>query len=163
MATINRAVRMTIFDRRAATDLMLDSSATGDAVLLVATVHVLITLVGMVLLGGFGLIALLAAAIYGVAGWLILSFAIWIMGTKLLGGSGEVQTLMRVTGFASLPLLLALVGWGWVGTLWQLAILVVATMVVLGQEIKEAVGSVVLGAALVLLIQLVFRAPLLLL
>ena len=71
--------------------------------------------------------------------------------------------MMRGAGFGTLPLLLAVVNLGWVGTLWQLAILVVVTIVVLGLELKEAAGAVLLGAALVVLIQLLFRAPFLLL
>lgn len=153
---------MTMFDRRAATELMFDASATGDAVLLVAAVHVVVTLARMFLVGSFNLLGLIETAIFGVAGWLILSFAIWIMGTRVLKGSGDVQAMMRVSGFASLPLLLGMIGLGWAGTIWQLAILVVGASVVLGQGVKEAVGSVVLGAALVLVVQLVFRAPLLL-
>lgn len=148
-----------MFDRRTARELMFDSSATGDAVLLVAAIHVVIVLTRMIMAGVFDLIGLLETAIFGVAGWLILSFAIWLMGTKVLKGSGDVQALMRVAGFASLPLLLGIVGLGWVGSIWQLAILVVGTSVVLGQDLKEALGSVVLGAALVLVIQLLFRAP----
>jgi hypothetical protein len=85
------------------------------------------------------------------------------MGTRLLKGTGDVQAMMRGAGFGTLPLLLAVVNLGWVGTLWQLGILVVVTTVVLGLEFKEAVGAVLLGAALVVLIQLLFRAPFLLL
>lgn len=162
LATINRAVRLTMMDRRTATELMFDSSATGDAVLLVGAIHVVVTLAQMLVAGTFSIMILLQSAIYGVAGWLILSFAIWIMGTKVIKGSGDPQALIRVTGFASLPLLLGAVGLGWVGTIWQLVIVVVATAVVLGLQIKEAVGAVLLGAALVLVIQLIFRAPFLL-
>ncbi len=151
-----------MFDRRVATELMFDSSATGDAVLLVAGIHVVVVLTRMLLAESFALMVVLESAIFGVAGWLILSFAIWIMGTKVLKGQGDVQALMRVSGFASLPLLLAMVGFGWVGSIWQLAVMVLGTGVVLGQNTKEALGSVVLGAALLFAFQLVFRAPLLL-
>jgi hypothetical protein len=142
---------------------MFDTSAMGDAVLLVAAVHLVIGLVISIRFGLFDIVALLTAAIYGVAGWLILSFAIWLMGTKVLKGTGDAQAMMRGAGFGTLPLLLAVVNLGWVGTLWHLAILVVVTIVVLGLEFKEAVGAVLLGAALVVLIQLLFRAPFLLL
>jgi hypothetical protein len=142
---------------------MFDTSAMGDAVLLVAAVHLVIGLVISIRGGFFDIVALLSAAIYGVAGWLILSFAIWLMGTKVLKGTGDVQAMMRGAGFGTLPLLLAVVNLGWVGTLWHLGILVVVTVVVLSLEFKEAVGAVLLGAALVVLIQLLFRAPFLLL
>jgi hypothetical protein len=161
--SLQRAARLSGFDRRVATELMFDTAAMGDAVLLVAAVHLAIGL-GISIRGGFfDIVSLLTAAIYGVAGWLILSFAIWLMGTKVLKGTGDVQALMRGAGFGTLPLLMAVVNLGWVGTLWQLGILVVVTAVVLGLEFKEAVAAVLLGAALVLLIQLLFRAPFLLL
>ncbi len=161
--SLERAVRLSGFDRRVATELMFDTSAMGDAVLLVAAVHLAIGLVVSLRFGLFDIVALLTAAVYGVAGWLILSFAIWLMGTRVLKGTGDVQAMMRGAGFGTLPLLLAVVNLGWVGTLWQLAILVVVTIVVLGLELKEAAGAVLLGAALVVLIQLLFRAPFLLL
>lgn len=162
--SIQRAVRLAGFDQRVARELMFDTSAMGDAVLLVAAVHIAIGLVISIRIGVFDLVGLLTAAIYGVAGWLILSFAIWLMGTRVLKGTGgDVQALMRVAGFGTLPLLLAVVGLGWVGTIWQLAILVVVAKVVLGLQVKEAAGAVLLGAALVVLIQLIFRAPFLLL
>jgi hypothetical protein len=163
LKSLQRAARLAGFDRRVASELMFDTSAMGDAVLLVAAVHLAIGLVLSIRIGRFDIVELLTAAIYGVAGWLILSFAIWLMGTRLLKGTGDVQAMMRGAGFGTLPLLLAVVNLGWVGTLWQLAILVVVTTVVLGLELKEAVGAVLLGAALVVLIQLLFRAPFLLL
>jgi Yip1 domain len=163
ISTLQRAARMAGFDRRVATELMFDTSAMGDAVLLVAGIHVVIGLVASIRGGFFDVVGLLTAAIYGVAGWLILSFAVWIMGTRVLKASGDVQALMRGAGFGSLPLLLAVVGLAWVGTIWHLAVVVLVTRVVLGLEWKEAAGAVLLGAALVVLIQLLFRAPFLLL
>ena len=46
----------------------------------------------------------------------------------------------------------------WVGFAWHLAVVVMAAGVVLGLKFKEALASMVLGAALVLVIQLIFRA-----
>ncbi len=161
--TLQRAARLAGFDRRVATELMFDTSAMGDAVLLVAGIHVVIGLATSIRGGFFDLVGLLTAAIYGVAGWLILSFAVWLMGTRVLKASGDVQALMRGTGFGSLPLLLAVVEFGWVGTIWHLVVVVLVTRVVLGLEWKEAGGAVLLGAAMVVLLQLLFRAPFLLL
>jgi hypothetical protein len=94
------------------------------------------------------------------AGWLFLSFAIWLMGTRLLKGSSDPQTMIRATGFASLPLLLGAVGFGWVGFLWHLAILVLVASVVLGLRWVEAGAAVGLGAALIYLIQTLLGAAL---
>jgi hypothetical protein len=159
--SLRRALRLALFDRRVATELMFDRAAIGDAVLLVAGLQIVISLVRMVRGGGLDLVGLIAGALYAVVGWLILSFAIWLMGTKLLGGSGDPQSVMRVSGFGVLPTVLALAGsaGALLGLGWRLAILVLVVTVVLGLGLKESVAAVVLGGALVVLLQLIFRAP----
>jgi hypothetical protein len=89
------------------------------------------------------------------------------MGTKVLKGAGAIEAMIRVSGFARLPLLLGVVDYltgsgifGVVGLVWHLALLVVAAGVVLGLQLKEAVAAVALGAALIAVVQLVFGAAL---
>jgi hypothetical protein len=163
--SLKRAIRLAGFDRRVAVGLMFDHGATGDAVLIVAGVHLIVALVTFIRAGFFSVPGLLESLILGVAGWLFLSFAIWIMGTRLLKGTGEAQALIRTSGFAHLPILFSALGpglFGLLGLAWYLASLVLVTGVVLGLGWKEALGAVVLGAALVYLIQTLFRAPFLL-
>ncbi len=161
---LRRALRISTFDRPTARNLIFDSDATGDAVLLVAAIEGVITLGAMLLGGGFNLILLIQSMILGIAGWLVLSAATWFMGTRLLKGSGQIEAMFRVTGFGRLPLLLGLgAAFGfqalnWIGFVWHLAVVVMAAGVVLGLELKEALAAMVLGAALVLVIQLIFRA-----
>jgi hypothetical protein len=163
---IQRALRLAMFDKPAASKLLFDTNATGDAVLLAAAIEAVVAIAFMVAAGAFGLRALIEPVILGVASWLFLAGAIWLMGTKIIKGSGALESLFRVTGFARLPLLLgavdAFVGgslFGQIGLLWYLAVVVVVTGVALSLGWKEALGAVVLGAAAVLLIQLIFRAP----
>jgi hypothetical protein len=163
--SLKRAIRLAGFDRRVAVGLMFDQGATGDAVLIVGAVHLIVALVTFIRVGFFSVLGLLESLILGVAGWLFLSFAIWIMGTRLLKGSGEAQAVIRTSGFAHLPILLRALGpglFGLLGLAWYLAALVLVTGVVLGLGWKEALGAVVLGAALIYLIQTLFRAPFLL-
>lgn len=162
MESLKRAIRLAAFDRRTAVSVMFDHAATGDAVLIVAGVHLVLVVVAFLRVGLFSLPGLLESLILGVAGWLFLSFAIWIAGTRLFKGTGEVQALIRTGGFAHLPVLLGAVNLALVGLAWYLAALVLVTAVVLGLGWKEAIGAVVLGTAIVYLIQLLFRAPFLL-
>lgn len=162
MEQIVKAFRVALFDRRTAASISFDSGATGDAVLIVAGVHAVIQIVAFVRAGTFDVFVLLQSIVLGVAGWIFLSFAIWLMGTRLLKGSGEAQTVIRLTGFAQLPLLLTALGSdviGLVGLVWYLAAVVVVTSVALGLRLKESVASVVLGAALVFLIQRLLQVP----
>lgn len=161
MEIVTRALKLTAFDRRTATALMLDSTAMGDAVLLVAAVRTLVVAVNFLRFRVFSLTGFLESILTAVVAWLVLSMAIWFMGSRLLKGTGEADAMMRTAGFASLPLVLSAVSLGWVGLVWHLAILVLVTGVVLGLGIKESVAAVALGAALVYLISLLFRAPLL--
>jgi hypothetical protein len=162
---IERAFRIATFDRKAARQVSFDSSATGDAVLLVAAIEAVVALAFVLAGGGFDLRIFVESVILGVASWLILAAAIWLMGTRVLKGSAAIESMFRVSGFARLPLLLGAVDgfvgnrlFGQIGLVWYLALLVVATGVALGLGWKESLGAVVLGTAVVLLIQLIFRA-----
>ena len=108
--------------------------------------------------GVFDLLGLIEGVIVGIAGWLFLSFAIWLMATKVLKGNGDAQTMIRTAGFASLPLLLGAVSLSWLGVLWHIALLVVVAKVVFGMKWVEAAAAVALGAALIYLIQTLLGA-----
>ncbi|HEY7564407.1 MAG TPA: YIP1 family protein [Acidimicrobiia bacterium] len=153
MDAILRAFRIALFDQRAVTRVMLDHGATGDAVLLVAGVNAVVEVVQVFFGGRFSLVGLLEGTLRGLAGWLVLSFAIWLMGTKLLKGNGDPQTMIRTAGFATLPLLLGAFGYGLVGLVWHLALLVLVARQVLGKGWGEAAAAVALGAALIFAIQ----------
>lgn len=163
---LRRAFRIAMFDRPTVRAVSSESTATGDAVLLVAAVEAIVALALMIGSGVLSLSFFVETVILGVAGWLFLSAAIWFMGTRVLKGSGTIDAMFRATGFARLPMLLGVIDGfvggnlsGQIGLLWYLALVVVATGVVLGLKWEEALGAVVLGAALVLLVQLIFRAP----
>lgn len=164
---VRSALRLASFDRQAARRISFDTTATADAVMLVAAIEAV--LVGALLATArrFDLIQLLEAVILGIAGWLILAAAIWLMGTKVLKGSGEIEAMIRVSGFARLPLLAGIVDYltgrsifSLIGLVWHLALLVIVAGVVLGLRLKEALAAVALGAALVAIVQLVFRTAL---
>jgi Yip1 domain len=163
MESIQKAVRLALFDQRTTRQVMFEHSATADAVMIVAGVYAVVILVGSLGNGSFDLLGLLEGVIRGVAGWLFLSFAIWLMGTKLIKGNGDPQTLIRTAGFASLPLLLTSLTFIWsqsglLGFVWHLALLVLVAKVVLGLRWIEADAAVGLGFALIFLIQTLLGA-----
>ena len=158
MESLQKSIRLTFFDQRTARQVMFEQSATADAVMIVAAVHAIVLAVLSFRFGFFDLLGLIEGVIVGIAGWLFLSFAIWLMATKLLKGNGDAQTMIRTAGFASLPLLLGAVSLSWLGVLWHVALLVVVAKVVFGMKWVEAGAAVALGAALIYLIQTLLGA-----
>lgn len=164
--TLQRAFRIATFDKPAAMQASFDTSATGDAVLFVAAIEAVVAIALLIAAGSFSLSFFVESVILGVAGWLFLAAAIWFMGTRVLKGSGAIESMFRVTGLARLPMVLGAIDgfvgnnlFGQIGLVWYLAVVVVGAGVVLGLGWKEALGAVVLGAGAVLLIQLIFGAP----
>ena len=158
MESLQKAIRLTLFDQRTARQVMFEQSATADAVMIVAAVHAIVLAVISFRFGVFDLLGLVEGVIVGIAGWLFLSFAIWLMATKVLKGNGDAQTMIRTAGFATLPLLLGAVSLSWLGVLWHVALLVVVAKVVFGMKWVEAAAAVALGAALIYLVQTLLGA-----
>ena len=158
MESLQKSIRLSFFDQRTARQVMFEHSATADAVMIVGGVYAVVIILSFLTAGAFDLFGLLEGIIRGIAGWLFLSFAIWVMGTKVIKGSGDPQTLIRTAGFASLPLVLGALDFVWrelglVGLLWHVGLLVMVAKVVLGLRWIEAGAAVGLGAALIYLIQ----------
>lgn len=169
-----RAIRAALFDRRAFDDVSWDRSATADAVVLVAAVSVVVSVVSGIRFGLANLVSIvLSSLIADVAGWLFLAVATWLAGTRLFlpaadprRGFEHAQTLMRVQGVAYLPVVLAAVPGGGValaagtiGLLWYLGAASVGTAVALGVRTWEGALSVLIGAAGLYLLGLVAQAP----
>lgn len=163
MQAVRRALRASIFDRRAHTELFFDSDATADAVLLVAGVFGVAYLGATIPLGfsALSLTGLLSAVIFGVIDWLIVAAATWFVAMRLFQGGGHMQTMMRLHGHCELPMLLAVfgaIGYG-VGLVWATAAKVVATSEASSLDILKAVASVLVGLAIVFLVRLLLRIP----
>jgi hypothetical protein len=160
---LGRGFRAALFDRKAYNQILFERSATADAVLLVAGVTGVVFL-AFAVRSGFRVdfvTGLLEVMIGGLAQWLFLALAVWFAATRLFKGGGDPQTIMRVHGYAHLPLLLTALGGPLriVGVIWFLAALVVATSVGSNLEIRLALPAVLVGYAILFLVGLVFRAP----
>lgn len=163
MRALKRALRASIFDRKVNTELFFDSDATADAVLLVSGISAVVY-VGISVLSpifGFSVTGLLQAIIASLIAWLILAAGTWVAATKLFDGTGQIQTMMRLHGHCELPLLLAFLGPGGAvaGLLWSVAAKVPATSEGASLETVKSLAAVLIGLALMVLIQMIFRLP----
>ncbi len=159
-----RAGRAALLDRKAFTEAFFDTDAMADGAIVVATVGVLTYLVALFrfsVVGAFDLTALFQVLIASVASWLILGFATWFAATRIFGASSRPQTLVAMHGLAPLPLLLEGLGspFSWVGLVWYLAILVVATKEATDLNYKFAGVAVLIGFVAAALIRALLRVP----
>lgn len=159
-----RAGRAAILDRRAFTEAFFDDDAMADGAIVVALVGA-ITYIGVLIRFGvldrFDIVSLMQALIYSVASWLILGFATWFAATRLFGASSRYQTLIAMQGLAVLPLLLEALGspLSWIGLVWYLAVLVIATKEATDLDYKFAGVSVLIGFAVAAVVRLLIGAP----
>jgi hypothetical protein len=153
-----------MFDRKTFTEAFFDDDAMADGAIVVALVGGL-TYLGLLLwhgdLGSFDLTVLFQFLIAAVASWLILGFATWFAATRLFKSGGRPQTLIAMHGLAPLPLLLEILGSpiAWIGLVWYLAILVMATKEGTDLDYKFAAVSVLIGFVAAALIRAVLRVP----
>lgn len=160
---LTRAGRAAIFDRRAFTEAFFDDDAMADGALIVALVGAVTYLGALVwfgVLGAFDIVVLIRALVYSVASWLILGFATWFAATRLFGSTNRYQTLIAMQGLAALPLVLELFGSpvSWLGVVWYLAVLVLATKEATELDYKFAGVSVLIGFAVAAVVRLLLGA-----
>ncbi len=169
-----RALRAARFDKSVFDEVRWDGNATADAVVLVAVVS-LTVLVGLFVGQGFRVASFVTAAlnvvISNVAGWLFLAVATWFAASRLFKPQGDywrrfeqTQAIMRVHGIAYLPMILgAALEFSPIaaaaGSLWYFAAAGVGTAQVMELKLREGIIGVILGAAILFIIQSVLRFP----
>lgn len=138
-------------DRTFYTKLIFDNYATGNAVVVVALVYVVVAVVRPFLeLGAFviALAPLVGLLVNGAVAWLLLTLVSWFVGVRLLGGHSQLTTAIRVTGFAHVPLLATAVPALLVtlaAMVWFVAALMVALEAALSLDRRPALGAAVAG------------------
>ena len=92
----------------------------------------------------------LSSLIGVVVGWLIWSFATWFVGTRLFKGQADLSEMLRVIGFAYIPLVLSIIPCvgGVIGVIWALAAGFIAVRQGLDLDNTKAFLTVVVGAIL---------------
>lgn len=166
---LQRAWRAAQLQRSAFGDWLFSPSATGDAALLVIAVAAVQLVAAVVFGGGLGLSIVTIAIqviLSALAGWVFLAVATWFVGTRWFNGSGDMQSVLRLQGLAYLPNVLGAAAYvtslgavvALAGLLWYLVVAVVGTSIALSQQTRDAALSVVVGAAILFLIQALFGA-----
>lgn len=155
----SRAVKGALFDRKAFEQAFWNNEAVADAVIVVGAVGATGVVIGAIITGTLGpglILGVLWAAVYAVAGWLVLAACVWFAATKIFKTGGNIQTMFATHGLAYLPLLAVSLSFipyiGMVAVLWYLAVLVVATRVTTESDGRKAVLSVLVGYALLVIL-----------
>jgi len=159
-----RAGRAALFDRKAFTEAFFDDEAMADGAIVVAVVGALTylgALARFAVFNAFDVATLFQVLIASVASWLILGFATWFAATRLFKASSRPQTLVAMHGLAPLPLLLEALGSpiSWIGLVWYLAVLVVATKEGTDLPYKHAGVAVLIGFVAAAIVRALLRVP----
>ncbi len=160
---LTRAGRATIFDQKVFTEAFFDDDAMADSAIIVALVGAA-TYLGFLVRSDFArfdLFGLVEIILYSVVSWLIVGFATWFAATRIFNATGRAQTLIALQGLAVVPLLTEIFGSpiSWIGLVWYLAILVVATKQGTDLPYREAGVSVLIGFAVAFVVRLLLGAP----
>ncbi|RPI34406.1 MAG: hypothetical protein EHM70_02975 [Chloroflexota bacterium] len=130
-----------------------DTTATGQAALVVALVAILLGLgSGFTTLFGSGefVRTFIGSLLSAFVGWILWSAASYFAGTTLFGGKADLGEMLRVIGFASAPLMLGIIPCigGIIGALWAAAAGFVAVRQGLDLDNGRAILTVLLGFVL---------------
>lgn len=125
-----------------------DTSATGQAAIVVAIVAVA-SAIGGVVEGATGIIGGLIGAFFT---WLIWSGITYLIGDKLLGGTATWGELLRTIGFAQSPGVLYALAWipglGWLIRFAVAVWLLIAGIIAIRQALDFGTGKAILTALL---------------
>lgn len=154
-----------VFKLNAATfeEIEHNTSLTFPAALIVLLVS-LVSGVGNGLFNGFvnkpffgGFIGAVLSVILG---WLLWSAVTWFVGTRFFKGDADLGQMMRVIGFAYLPMLLSIIPCvgGIIGIVWTIAAGFIAIRQGLDLDNTKAFFTVVIGAVFYLILTGVFNA-----
>lgn len=165
---LSEALRVAFWRRPFEGAYQYDPKAIGDAVLLVAGVSAVVGFFTQFWFEGVEgadiIFDVIRATIYGLAQWLLLAAAIWVVGTYMLNGQGDFRAVIQNHGFAVLPQLLGAFSFrvglvvadvqlfSLIALVWFYVILSLTTALTLGQETREGfintlIGFAVLGLA----------------
>jgi hypothetical protein len=99
----------------------------------------------------------LSSLIVMVVGWLIWSLATWFVGTRLFKGQADLGEMLRVIGFAYIPLVLSIIPCvGWViGVTWALLAGFIAIRQGLDLDNTKAFFTMVMGAVLYIILMVI--------
>ncbi len=92
------------------------------------------------------LAAVLGGITTGVFGWLLWSLTSWLIGTRVFGGHTTYPAMLRVIGFAFVPLAIGVIPWlGFPGAAWMFVAAVIAFREGLNISTSKTIGTMVIG------------------
>ena len=151
---VNRMVRACLLDKHVFEEVEADTSATTQALAVVALIAFA---TGIASFSSIGISGLFIGVVFSVTGWALWAFIIYLVGTKILPGKtthanwGEVA---RALGFAQSPGIFRLLGIVpivgtsivFVASIWMLVAMVIAVRQALDYDSTiRAIGVVLLG------------------
>ncbi len=152
---LERAMRALRADPELFETVEHDAGYTGEAGIIVAITSVLGGL-GAMFAGG-GLSGLIGGIIAGFISWLVWAGLTYFVGVRLFGGTADLGEMLRVTGFAHVPLILTIIPIiGFFALLWALWVAVVALRQGLDITTGKAVGVAVVGWIVLVVLRSLF-------
>ena len=160
---LKQAARAARLDRSVYTELYFDGSAVANALVVVALFSTLLWAGVLIAAESFNLFVLVRGVIGALFGWVVLTFAVFLLGSRVFGGRADFQKLLASTGYAHAPLLLlgpfflvvSLTGLGGVTTIvvlllwaWFLVVLAVAVEQTMELPRQQAWLTALLGFAI---------------
>lgn len=109
--------------------------------------------------GGYFGKGFLSSLIGVIVGWLIWSVVTWLVGTRLFKGQASLDEMLRVIGFAYIPLVLSIIPCvgGVIGGIWALAAGFIAVRQGLDLDNTKAFFTVVVGAILYVILTVILN------
>ena len=168
-AMLNRVVRAARLDVSLYSEVEADTSLNREALTVVIIVTILAAVgsfVGSLLLSFEIVPAILGLAwaiIWGIAGYYVWAYLTWFIGTRFFKGTAEPGELLRTLGYAYGPRVLGVFAIipcigaipALIGAIWSLVTGVVAVREALDTTTGNAVITVAIGWAVILVISLV--------
>ncbi len=189
---IDRMLRAAKLESALFDEVKADPNATKQALLIVLVVSILqgiAALIGGIIAGamvgaiagasgapsagasagamaGGGVVGFFGAIVFGLVGWGVISFLAHLIGTKVLGGTGTFQEVLRAMGFAHSPQVLDILGFipvlggllGLATMIWRMAASVIGLRQTLGLDTTKAVILVVILVVIFMVLSAVVGA-----
>lgn len=156
---LRRSIQAVLLKRDVFLWMYFESSATGDALILVAATGLILALAGPASLTVSLIFQVLINSLFM---WLVVTALVWASAKFILEANGEYAPVLRVVGFATPTLLVWLVTVRFfdnalgiiVGALWFLAVIAAGLRVVMEMPLERAWAAAAMGFVGWLLLQI---------
>ncbi len=157
---LERIIGVLKLDTKVFAEIEHDQTATTQAAMVVGIVALLSALGGGInaaLNEGSFLFSFIFALVWAFISWAIWSAVTFFVGTKFFGGEADMGEMLRVMGFAQVPLVLQIIPCigPIVGGIWSLAAGFIAVREGLDFDTGKAIGTVIIGWIIVWILYMI--------